>query len=287
MNIETVTEAEADQATAMIFADIRATMGVALVNLIWRHLASSPAALTWCWQSLKPLYASGVVPQAAWTLRDALALPQLSAFNQEDRRALGNDVKSLGVIDAVLRTYERGNAQNLVALCALRQKLAQTPNAAVSDSRQRAKLRALEESREELADRITEPLPPLPSMNELSASVRADIESLAAIWVPEDRRGLIPSVFRHLAHWPAVLTIYRDKLQALQDESMSMAAFAAAAIEQATAHAGPLGGQLGDATPLDAPTQRWLNDALDLFIDGMIGYGVVIVPAMRKVLPRQ
>jgi hypothetical protein len=43
-------------ATARIFSEIRETLNVDTVNLVWRHLATMPGALKWVWASLKPLY---------------------------------------------------------------------------------------------------------------------------------------------------------------------------------------------------------------------------------------
>ena len=289
----TVTEAQADAATAAIFADIRDTMGIALVNLIWRHLAVMPAALSWSWNSLKPLYTSG--DDLLGFLRQTLGLPVMSAFNEQQRRAIAGIDEELGVVDAVLRTYERGNAQNLVALCVLRLLLrrrgdggdgatavtgAGLPTRAVA-------VNAVDAKRSERADRVTEALPPLPAMAELSAEIRADIESLAEVWVPARHRGMIPSVFRHLAHWPVLLAIYRDKSHALSSTPHSIPELAASAIDEATRHAAALIAQLAPPAPLAVDTHAWLAAALDLFIDAMIGRGTVIVPAMRKVLPRR
>lgn len=291
--LTTVTEAQADDATAAIFADIRETMGVALVNLIWRHLAVSPDALNWSWQSLKPLYASGAVPRAAWALRQTLAVPELPAFSKPERLALGNSMNDLALIDAVLRTYERGNAQNLVALCALRSALAGPATDlrgahGDGDGGQGSSITArAEQVHAERADRVTEALPPLPTMAELNVEIRADIESLAEFWVPAQHRGLIPSVFRHLAHWPALLRIYRAKLLALPPAPVSVAERAVGAVHQATRSATSLVAQLGAPAALAPDNRNWLGGALNLFIDGMIGRGVIIVPAMRKVLPNR
>jgi hypothetical protein len=286
----TVTEAQADEATAAIFADIRDTMGIALVNLIWRHLAVSPEALSWSWRSVKPLYSSGAVPQAAWALRQTLALPELNAFSEQERRAIVDIDGELSLVDAVLRTYERGNAQNLVALCALRVALTSTVNDDPDRIRKHAAAKpktvnAVGAASADHADRITEALPPLPAMADLSAKIRVDIESLAEVWVPAQHRGMIPSVFRHLAHWPRLLAIYRNKLHTLAGTPQSVAELAVQAINEATCHATPLVAQLDPPAALNLHTQHWLGGALDLFIDGMIGGGVVIVPAMRKVLP--
>ena len=56
-----VAEAEATGETATLFADIRATVGVRVVNLVWRHLATLDGSLPWAWGAVKPLYLSGMV----------------------------------------------------------------------------------------------------------------------------------------------------------------------------------------------------------------------------------
>jgi len=44
-----IAEASATGETADLFADIRATVGVRVVNLVWRHLATIDGALPWAW----------------------------------------------------------------------------------------------------------------------------------------------------------------------------------------------------------------------------------------------
>ena len=40
--VPAITEAEATGETAEIFADLRNTLGVNVVNLVWRHIATFP-----------------------------------------------------------------------------------------------------------------------------------------------------------------------------------------------------------------------------------------------------
>ena len=47
--VPAITEAAATGETAAIFADIRQVLGVDVVNLIWRHLATMDGALPWAW----------------------------------------------------------------------------------------------------------------------------------------------------------------------------------------------------------------------------------------------
>ena len=67
-----ITEAQATGEIADLFADIRATVGVRVVNLVWRHLATMEGALPWAWAAVKPLYLDGL-PDAA-----------MAAFHRDD-----------------------------------------------------------------------------------------------------------------------------------------------------------------------------------------------------------
>ena len=73
--VPAITEAAATGETAAIFADIRQVLGVDVVNLIWRHLATIDGALPWAWGTLRPLYADGSVIGEAMALHKELALP--------------------------------------------------------------------------------------------------------------------------------------------------------------------------------------------------------------------
>ena len=63
--IPAVSEAEARGDGARLFDDIRQVLGVPVVNLIFRHLATLPGGLAGSWGALRPLYASGQVADAA------------------------------------------------------------------------------------------------------------------------------------------------------------------------------------------------------------------------------
>jgi hypothetical protein len=75
--VPAIAEASATGAVAEIFADIRTVLGVEVVNLIWRHLATIPDALPWAWGMLRPLYADGTIRSEARALHTRIALPHL------------------------------------------------------------------------------------------------------------------------------------------------------------------------------------------------------------------
>ena len=96
--VPAIAEASATGAVAEIFADIRQVLGVEVVNLIWRHLATIRDALPWAWGMLRPLYTDGTVAEEAQILHDRLALPQLPSLPHDllvairaGQRRTGND----------------------------------------------------------------------------------------------------------------------------------------------------------------------------------------------------
>ena len=68
-----ITEQNAEGRVAEIYQDIRFTLGVPVVNLIWRHLATLPGALEWSWASVKPLYREKIIHAEASALRRCMA----------------------------------------------------------------------------------------------------------------------------------------------------------------------------------------------------------------------
>ena len=58
-SIPAIAEGDATGDIAILYEDLRVTLGVPFVNLIWRHLATIPGGLAWTWTLVKPLYASG------------------------------------------------------------------------------------------------------------------------------------------------------------------------------------------------------------------------------------
>ena len=104
-----IAEAAAAGETAELFADIRATVGVRVVNLVWRHLATIDGALPWAWTAVKPLYVKGIADRAVVALRQEMILPALGSLAGEEPAS----------VDAVLARYDHSNTVNLFTLGAL------------------------------------------------------------------------------------------------------------------------------------------------------------------------
>ena len=121
--VPAITEAAATGETAAIFADIRQVLGVDVVNLIWRHLATMEGALPWTWRALRPLYTDGSVVNEAAGLRKELVLPAMPPIPVEVYAGLGLGPDDLRTIRHVLAAYDHTNAMAVLALTALRARL--------------------------------------------------------------------------------------------------------------------------------------------------------------------
>jgi len=262
-----VREDEAMGETAAIYNQLRQATGVPLVNLIWRHAASMTGMLPWAWDMVVPALRSGAVAAAVQRLSKAVPLPPLPAA---DPVRDGMQLADLGRILDLVETYNRGNLTNLVLLTALRKQLEEGPAA------QRAK-----PGPPAAPPRMLPPVPPIPRLDSLPPELAAAVQRLAARH-GASAKGVIPSLYLHLALWPpAVEALPRWLGDALTPEGIARgrdAAVAAAAAEAQAIHA-----MLGDIPAPEIATTQLLP-ALRTFTSEVIPAMVPVGLALRKVL---
>jgi hypothetical protein len=200
--VEAVTEADAAGTTAAIFADIRATLHVDVVNLVWRHLATMPGALEWVWPALKPLYL-GAAPAAAEAVRRGIALPAAVPFSEDALAAAGLDADALAGIRNVLDSYDHTNALALVVFSAFLSSVegggqASPPVVAVPPA---------------VMPRVPRrtALPRLTPISEMPPWLARLVDELNSFGEDSDT-ALVASMYRHLAHWPSYLALTRTLL---------------------------------------------------------------------------
>ena len=271
--VATVTEADATGEIADLYADIRATLGVPVVNLIWRHLAVLPGALPWGWQALKPLYASGAVTAQAAALRAGLDVPVLAGLSGPALGAAGLGDDDLDRITMILASYERSNAMNIIALGALLARLDGTVPAAGEP---------MPEIPAE--DPIKGEMPTLLTLDAMAPDVRALVEDLNRIG---ERDEILASMYRHLANWPAYLALVHA-LIAPFGTAGRLEPLIMGVIAESRARASQITGDL--ATPDQMPEAQVRADiraAMALFINGPIGKMITIVPLIRQAMPGQ
>jgi hypothetical protein len=200
-SVPSIAETAATGDIADIYADIRATLGTSVVNLIWRNLATMPGALQWTWSTVRPLYRGPAHPHAE-AVRRTLRLPDLPPFSVDTLTAAGIDRAALTSIRTILDSYHHTNALALVVLSALLER--HDPRATET---------AQPSETVPAVDRTE--LPTLPSMAALGSDVQRLITELNQFGEDTDP-FLIASMYRHLAYWPPYLAIIRTALAPLQ-----------------------------------------------------------------------
>jgi hypothetical protein len=248
-----VAEAAAAGATADLFADIRATVGVRVVNLVWRHLAILPGALPWAWSAVRPLYVHGIVDEAAVQFREAMIVPRLQSLAGEVAPG----------VDDVLASYDHSNTVNLFSLGALRCWM-------------RGELAPGGLPRE--GQRLPVPdvtLPRLASIHDVTPETWSLIVRLNSFGDPD--QVIMASMYRQLAHAPRFLQRIESALAAAAADGALDRAIKAN--QQQARRRSTLLARAIVAPP--APLPQEIERGIGLFLDHAIGPMVTICRAIR------
>lgn len=273
--VAAITEAAASGETAEIFADLRATLGVNVVNLIWRHIATMPGALAWAWATVRPIYASGRVAAEAERIRAGLAMPDLPAWPRAVLACAGVDPMGEASIRRILASYKRSNALNLAALSALVRRIdggasAPPPGANMPASGAPAPDAPIEGA-----------LPRLLALDDVGADT-ADLILRTNLLGDHAAGRITASMYRHLAHWPGYLSLCHahlaplaadGRLDRLIGETLALADAAGARLQS---------GMADIPAPASAVAVR---AAADDFIHNAIGKMVPVAGLLIAVMP--
>lgn len=194
-------EIPADQAVGEIrdiYEAIEAALGVRLVNLVYRHLATVPGALEWAWYTIGASFEAGIFAERSRELVADRPTPP--------ERRISLEASGLSAIEAVqvietLDAYNRANPMNAVSL--------------------RVIGLALEEGRPAGAFPVDPPkdgqlpaLLPMASLDNMAPGTRDLMLRLARLTTGRDTK-IVPSLFRHFAPWPELLSQLADAMEAM------------------------------------------------------------------------
>lgn len=189
-----LSESRAQGSTRHIYDEIRRLSAVPMVALIWRHLATLPGALEWAWSLLGPAMRAGAVQQVAAQLATQARVQRRPAIPAAALQAIGIGAADVRSITAVLDAYNRANPVNIVMVRCLSMLLAEAPACTSTHVWP-------------LWQPPAAP-PALPTMVDpaaMSPTVRAMVLLLTDRSAAAAPSTLWPSLYRHLAQWPAFL----------------------------------------------------------------------------------
>ncbi len=271
-----IAEIDATGDTAALFTDIRTTLGVPVVNLVWRHLATIPGALPWAWTSLKPLYENNAIASEAETLSAGIDLTSNNvsapALSMATLSAAGLSRSDLDRITMVLRSYKRSNSMNIIAVDTLRSCLeGHGQGSLVAPSTISSQ-----------PNPISGTMPKILSPDEMSFNTRALVEALNNFG---DRRDVLPTMYRHLAHWPAYLALVHVLL-APHHASGHLETLIVSILSDSRARSGRLCTTSPTPVPvLDASVRDDVLAALTAFAEGPLCKMIAIVSVIRAAMP--
>jgi hypothetical protein len=232
---------------------------------------------------VKPAFADGRVDAAV----DALF--RSAAFVPLEERAQRRIASSLDASDAaaaarVIDVYNRGNPCNLIVFHALIRFLETAPvgESAALSSRGASAVSSSSGSEVDRAAASASQMPRLLRLGELQPAVREAIERLVAAQGLSET-GIVPSLWLHLAHWPALIEAASEVLVPLYKDG-TLPAQVTSVIEVAKARAAdiPL-----PAAPLPLSLvehRREVLDVLRAFTTGAIPNMVVAGYHLRGAL---
>ena len=269
--VPSIREADATGDIAVLYDDIRATLGVPVVNLIWRHLAVLPGGLSWAWATLKPIYANGAIAAEANALRDGLQVPTLPGLTAPALSSVGLGKADLKQINVILASYEQSNAMNIIALGALVARLEgiQTVSTRFHTTRSVSQL-------------VEGRMPPLLTLDEMSSDVRALVNGLNAVG---GRAEILASMYRHLANWPPYLGLISALITPMNADGRLESVILGVIAEGRRRAASLAGALAAPENRIDAGIQNDIGTALNRFIDGPIGKMIAVVPLIKKAMP--
>ncbi len=263
--------AEATGDIRLIYDAISEALGVGLVNLVYRHLATKQGCLEWTWSLLGPNLQDGTLARHGERLvalvgenaGAAHASPAISLAS------LGLDDRDAASVLCTIDAYNRANPVNAVAFQLLHMAVKGDFAAPryVAPPRGRASLDALL---------------PIAAFDGLPTATHDLLRQLAVQTVGANA-PMIPSLFRHFTDWPNLLEAFSEIFRALGDSAEREALVArvmAAVGEQAGAVLDDLPDPGDGAVRLAPPLRTAVAETATNFVPAICN--MIVIGAMLR-----
>jgi hypothetical protein len=183
-------EAAATGRVAELYDDIRVVLGLPMVNLVYRHLATKPGVLEQCWAGLRPNLASRAAAAAAEELVALASLPGAPALPGASLAVAGLVGEQARLARATLAAYRRANSLNVLGMFALLDGCPGSPGVTG-----------------EAAAPPPEGILPMASLEYIAPPVAALLDQISLHTMGAEEPRLVPSLLRHFAGEPCVLAL--------------------------------------------------------------------------------
>ena len=197
--VTAIDEAKAVGEPAALFAEICRIMRIPLVTSMWRGLAGMDDSLRLAWAAAKPIYESGEPERALMRSVAAVGLPRPESLAPTAFACVGLTESDIVSARAVIAAYNRSNGLNLMALAALI-----APSATGATTAPAAGVVASPPNWPQLLPREAIGADTWDMIRHVNAFGSSGVDAgVATLW-------------RHLAHWPALLALIHGAFAPLQ-----------------------------------------------------------------------
>jgi hypothetical protein len=274
--LPSIAEADAVGEIADLYVDIRQTLDMSFVNLVWRVLAAVPGGLAYSWGSMKPLYESGLSYAEARALEEGLDLPSVPRWPDAVLRGVGIDADAERLVRAAVDGYRRGNPLNTVTFSALLVRLrGETP------------------SDEALLPRENAPgkspygkAPPLMNFDTMSETSAALVRAVNLLGADEEAAKVQVSLPRNLAPWPGFLSLYWTLLAPLHEDGR-LRAGVEAVLSDGYARGRRLAAHLGPVADAKPETIDGVKEVLENLVPNAMGRMIPVVALLTAAMPEE
>ncbi len=272
--VPSIAEADATGEIAELYADIRQSLGMPFVNLVWRNLASVPGGLKWAWTTMKPLYQQGAVYVEARQLRDSQTLPPVPTLPRAVLRAVGVDAAAEMSIRAAIDGYDRGNPLNIVTFSALISRLRGEKPTAPPPAPVAA----------EPEPQVAGETPKMLNFDQMDPVTADMVRAVNLLGARGRAREVQVSLPRNLAHWPGFLALYWTILAPLHDDGR-LAACIDAVLGDGRKRGSRMAAALGDTPEPSEETRRGVLESLENLVPKAMGRMIPVVSLLKRMMP--
>jgi hypothetical protein len=184
-----LSEQDASGDIAKIYDEIKTLCGVPYVSSLQRHLATRPGWLEWCWETVRPVFVSGLAQERAWQATAGTRAPALPAIPLAAQQMWGIDDDARATLKNIADLFVQVSPTNLAFSGIIRAVVADGAN-------------GVEDLSKPPLWQPPSPVPgppPLVAQADTGPTLEAVLEHFS---VMVDGHPFIPGLYRMLAHYP-------------------------------------------------------------------------------------
>ena len=206
-----LSEQDASGDIAQIYDEIKTFCAVPYVSSLQRHLATRPGWLQWCWQTVRPVFVSGLAQERAWQATAGTHAPALAPVPLAAQQTWGIDDTARTTVKNIAALFVQVSPTNLAFSGIIKAVLADGASGVAGLPPPQPW---------QAPDPVPAP-PALLAQADTSPALQGVLDQFS---VMVDGHPFIPGLYRMLAHYPHFLAYLATTLAPRFDDARTIAA---------------------------------------------------------------